>query len=84
MFSSAKLLTSSLYFLGISVLEGRIRKRKINLLWGWKRILPNTREADVVGSGVSEKDNGWATDGGIKSLLETFIALVLVRRGRVV
>jgi len=41
---------------------------------------PNTREAEVVGSGVSEKDNAWATDGGIKILLETCITLALVRR----
>lgn len=25
------------------------------MLWGWKGTLPNTREADVAGSGVSEK-----------------------------
>lgn len=50
------------------------------MLWGWKGTLPNTREADVVGSGVSEKDNAWATDGGIKNLLETYILLVLGRR----
>lgn len=42
-----------------------------NLLCRWKRTF-QTQE-DVVGSGVSERDNVWATDGGMKNLLEMCI-----------
>lgn len=50
------------------------------MLWGWKGTFANVREADVAGSGVSEKDHAQATDGGIKNSLETDTTLVLVER----
>lgn len=52
----------------------------MNLLWGWKRTLASTTEADGVGRCAFEKANAWPTDGGIKSLLETYITSVVLRR----
>lgn len=54
------------------------------MLWGWKRTLTSTIEADGVGRCAFEKASAWPTDGGIKSLLETYITFVLLRRRKIV
>lgn len=50
----------------------------MSLLWGWKRTLTSTTEAD--GRCAFEKANAWPTDGGIKSLLETYITSVVTEK----
>lgn len=52
----------------------------MSLLWGCKRTLTSTTEADGEGRCAFEKANAWPTDGGIKSLLETYITSVVTEK----